>query len=246
MGAAAAAAPLDSLNSIVPATVSGAHPSADSSKAAVNVKSSAKATTAMKSAPSVSGKAGGFLKKALPAVAEDDYEESDLSSEEEEEKKRELTVEDVEEDDYVKPISIDTYVEFRIRPLLEYLERQIPRLSRRAGYVKVITLVLSTLGTLLAGVSQQIWVALTVALGTAVANAAQLSSTTAAQRDVKNTLVWLDSLSTVQRRTRAVRTRALNVVESAMFNIATAYTGTATRPTEGSEGKEDLDEKKKA
>lgn len=156
-----------------------------------------------------------------------------------------------EPDNYVQPITIDTYLEYRMRHLLTYLQKETPVHSKWAAIAKTIALILSTAGTLLAGVNQPVWVALTVTLGTVVANAAQhmgfearLQSTSAAARDVRNTLIWVESLSTVQRRTRAVRTRAVSVVEGAVLNIATAWTGTASRPTEEGEVKEKDGQKK--
>jgi len=93
------------------------------------------------------------------------------------------------------------------------------------------------------------WVAFTATLFTIVGSVKEylklqelLTSTNAGVRDLKNTAIWWDSLSVVERRTRESRTRAVSVTEQALLDVVRAWTATSARVGSSEEGKGDGDD----
>lgn len=77
----------------------------------------------------------------------------------------------------------------------------------------------------------------------------RLTSTNMGIRDLRSIAIWWGSLSVVDRRTRASRTKAVSVVEEAIIRISTAWTCTtaeagAPGEEEGAEEGGKKDEKK--
>ena len=88
------------------------------------------------------------------------------------------------------------------------------------------------------------WIAVTVAVAS-VSMAfldyfyipSQLAATNKALEDCHNLLLYWDSLSLVQRKTRAVKSKVCSTVEGAVLGLCQARTGVSSAlPTEGDDG----------
>ena len=109
------------------------------------------------------------------------------------EKTKQAKFESVEDDYLVGPLSIESYVVFRTRPILERLERRGRRLAIWLQVIEVIIFVIQALGTVLAAIGMGEWVAFTVTLAgliteriAASSMREQLVSTNLASRSLSN------------------------------------------------------------
>merc|ERR1711871_1009853 len=115
-----------------------------------------------------------------------------LGEEEESAKKGDrLDVKVVEEDDYVSPITVETYVLYRVFPLLQNFQKEAPVLSKWLSYLENLGFLVTATGTFLGAYEQHTWVAFVVAVYTVVNNAIQylvlqsrLTATNSAVRDL--------------------------------------------------------------
>jgi hypothetical protein len=200
----------------------------------------------------------------------------------------------VEADDYVSPMTIETYVEYRLRVLLGLFQKEAPPLSSKLSRLETLAILITASGTLLAAVGLQAWVAFTVALGTTVRGweiqvdhtrarhrrlneyesvvditfnnsrtfeftifhkvegikwqipkpqvsnfiqynclSPRLSSLNNAIRDLRNAMILMDSLSVVEKRTTEKKTFAVQLVESAVLNSITSWSGVSVRSPGG-------------
>lgn len=141
-------------------------------------------------------------------------------------------------DNFVSPITIETYIEFRAKQLLRFLETQHPPLAKRLSRLETYVVLIGAVGTLLAAIDQPRWVALSVAVGTAIVNVEKhemlqqrLHSTNSALRELNNNQILMDSLSIVSKRTQEMKGRCVNVVETAILETVAAWTGMTARPS---------------
>lgn len=144
----------------------------------------------------------------------------------------------IEADDFVSPMTIETYVEYRSKQLLRLCESDCPWLAKRLERLETLLLLIGATGTLLAALDQVRWVAITVAATTAFMNVIQhqmlpqrLSSTNSAVRELNNLKFLMDSLTFVMRRTQAMKTHCVCTVENAILETTTAWTGMTARPS---------------
>ncbi|CAD7922719.1 unnamed protein product [Amoebophrya sp. A120] len=142
----------------------------------------------------------------------------------------------IEEDDFVSPMTIETYVEYRLRVLLTLFQKQAPPLSQRLSTLETLGILVTASGTFLAAILQQHWVVFTVTLATSISNIShymclspRLSSLNQAIRDLRSVMILMDSLSVVEKRTVEKRTYAVSTVENAVLGTITAWTGNAGR-----------------
>lgn len=148
-------------------------------------------------------------------------------------------------DDFVSPMTIETYIECRAKHLLKLLESTAPPLAAKLSNLEMMIIVVGTIGTLLAALDKARWVAITVAAGTSTMNVMQhgmyqqrLASTNSALRELNNNQILMDSLSIVSKRTQEMKGRCVNVVETAILETVSAWTGMTARPSvQVSEGK---------
>jgi len=138
----------------------------------------------------------------------------------------------IELDNHLSPISIETYVEFRVKLLLAYYCEEGPRLSWWQAFLDMLSFLIIGLAAFFAILQMFDWVTMTVAVSSIIKNIDQhcsfgvrLTALNAAVRDIQNMMVWWDSLTVIDRRTRATKTRALMIVEAAALNEALAGTG---------------------
>ena len=153
-------------------------------------------------------------------------------------------------DDLVSQMDIETYIDCRVRPITDTIEKRAPTMSRRFNALEGLGLIANTSGAVLAIIELADWVAITVAIAS-VSMAlndyfyipSQLAATNRAVQDLHNLLVWWDSLSLVQRKTRAVKLRCASTVEGAV--LALCASRTAVSPALPNEQVEDEEEEKK-
>ena len=110
--------------------------------------------------------------------------------------------------------------------------------------LEFLVVVLQTAGSVLAVLRQDDWIVLTVALASqfmAIIDyfyiPSQLSATNSALENVHNLISWWDSLSLVQRKTRAVKKQCVVTVETALLDICSSRTAMSSAlPSEQAEG----------
>merc|ERR1712190_518899 len=101
---------------------------------------------------------------------------------------------EVEEDDFKTVISIETYMEKRMKPLLKYYRTWAPKLKRRLSYMQNLEAVVSALTVALAiPGSLSHWVTFAVSIKALIMNVIQyqadgkqLSALNVAVRDLQN------------------------------------------------------------
>ena len=151
-------------------------------------------------------------------------------------------------DDYTSPLTIESYVDHRVRPISDYLERRVQVTAAWSQIVEMVGLLASSSGAVLAIVGLASWIVLTVAITavfSAVADyfylASQLAATNRALEELHNLLTWWDSLSLVQRKSRAVKAKCVTIVEGAMLSLVQAKTSVSSAlPGEkGDDGEEE-------
>lgn len=139
----------------------------------------------------------------------------------------------IEEDDLFSPISIETYVEFRVRPFALRLEQRAPRIVRTLLLLESAIFLTNTLAGILAllpyGLTAYVSICVTVSTTfSSIIEYHQLQrlvpATNAALRDVHNMLTWWAALSMVDRRTRLAKQHAVSVLENAGLSLVAAVT----------------------
>jgi hypothetical protein len=164
----------------------------------------------------------------------------------------------VERDDYVSPITIETYVEFRGKPITLAYERLSPKMnlmlsslevSGRGGggatkrerlltrnAPQILTFVFTSSGAIMAipAFRAAQWVAITVALGTATTSIVDYFQLKI-DRDTRNNnlaeyqnlMTWWDSLSIIDKRTKAAKEKAVGTIEKGILLLHERIAGAA-------------------
>lgn len=117
------------------------------------------------------------------------------------------------DDDYLAgPLTVDTYTTYRMRPVMEMLERRANKLSWRLSAIEIAGFTIQSSGAVLATFKFTEWVALTVAISAVLQGFIefmslrdQLTSVNLALKDLESLSVMWDSLSIVRRRTTATK-----------------------------------------
>lgn len=150
-------------------------------------------------------------------------------------KENRLEAKPVDDDYLFGPLSLESYVTWRLRPLIEHLEKQAFRLSVKLSFYEILGFVVNSLGAALAVVQMTEWVSLTVALAAILAGVIeftqmrnQLVSNNLALRDLQKLLVKWDSLSVASRRSDAMKTEFVDITERAILMVVSAQTTAAS------------------
>jgi ABC-type multidrug transport system fused ATPase/permease subunit len=142
----------------------------------------------------------------------------------------------VEPDDLVSPMAVETYVNFRVRPLASRFEQQGPKLNQTQQALEVLVFLFQALGAGLAVItigttSLASFVAVSVAVASIFASMleyhnlqARVQATNNSLRDVHNLITWWGSLSIVDRRTRHSKHHVVSVMERAIISTIAADT----------------------
>ena len=136
------------------------------------------------------------------------------------------------DDDYLAgPISIDSYMCYRVRPVIEMLEKKANKLSWRLAALEISGFMIQSFGSVLGAAQFTEWVALTVALAAVLQGFIefvqlrnQVTSVNLALRDLQSLTVFWDSLSIVRRRTPAVKMQVVRTTEAALLMVVDAHT----------------------
>ena len=151
---------------------------------------------------------------------------------------------EVEDDYLVGPLSVESYVIFRVRPIVDSLEQRAIKLAAQLQRCEIATYLINAAGAILAALNWTEWVSLTVALVAVVTGIIeftqlrnQLVQTNLSLRDLQTLLVRWDSLSVVTRRAPAIKDMFVLATEDALVSIVDAHT-TAASTTQTSVSKE--------
>ena len=155
---------------------------------------------------------------------------------EEKKAKNEMLAKEVEDDYLAGSLSTTSYVVFRVRPLIESYETQAIGLAKRLQWLEIAALLANLVGVVFATgfVNFGEWVSLTVvlvALLTGVLEFTQLKNRVVyinlSIGELRNLLVWWDSLSVVRRRSSAVKAHVVDTTERAILQVVDAQTTAA-------------------
>jgi len=143
----------------------------------------------------------------------------------------------VDPDNYFSPMTIETYVQFRVKPLLNIVNSRTPVIAASNLRWTMLTLICTTVGTGLAAFGAKEWVVVSGGLATACTSISQhkkinerLLAYNTASVELQTMLVMMQSLSVVMRRTSATKTKCTECVENAI--LGTVFAGTSvTVPT---------------
>ena len=135
-------------------------------------------------------------------------------------------------DDYISQISVEAYVDARVRQYTGYLEKRAPVMARRGLILEHISMLANTAGAVMAVINFASYVAISVAISS-VALAfldyfyipSQLAATNKALEDCHNVLLYWESLSLVQRKTQAVKLKIADVMEGNVLQLCSMRTG---------------------
>jgi hypothetical protein len=135
------------------------------------------------------------------------------------------------DDDYlVGPLSIDSYVLFRVRPLCQRFEKQAVKLAGRLMFLDVLGFLVNGSGAVLAAYDENAWISLTVAISGVIFSITeftqlrnQVVSTNLAIKDLNKMLVKWDSLSLVKRRVPSVGAEIVKMTEDAFIMVVIAH-----------------------
>lgn len=135
-------------------------------------------------------------------------------------------------DDYMSQMSIESYVEARLRPYTAFLERRARILARQALIFEHVSMFANTSSAVMAVLGLASYVAISVAISS-VALAlldyfymlAQLGYTNRALEEAHNALLYWDSLSLVQRKKVSVKRKMANLMEGNVLALCSIRTG---------------------
>jgi len=131
------------------------------------------------------------------------------------------------DDDYLAgPLAVESYVIFRVRPVMEMLEKRATKLAFRLNLAEILIFIIQSSGAILASFEWFEWVALTVSIGAVLQGLIeyvnlrdQVTSVNLAVRELQSLLVFWDSLSIVRRRTPLVKNQIVSVTEQAVLAV---------------------------
>jgi len=137
---------------------------------------------------------------------------------------------DIEEDDFESPISIETYMEKRMKPLMIQFCTKAPYLSRRCAIMDHLSMLTNAVAVALAIPGKlDHWVTLSMAVRALIMNIMEhqayqvrLRAVNTCLKDLQNLQTWWDSLSIVDRRTGVAKSNAVLVTEQAFLTAMLA------------------------
>ena len=155
----------------------------------------------------------------------------------------------IDKDDFISPITIETYVEFRAKPITLAYEKQTPLISDKLSALEIIVFILTSAGAVLAvpGIDMGSWVAITVAMSTAVTSyieyfalKTERDTRNNSLSDFQNLMTWWESLSIIDKRTKQSKEKAVGTIEGGILLLVERRAGAAfssnSDENEGGEG----------
>jgi hypothetical protein len=140
------------------------------------------------------------------------------------------------DDDYLAgPLSIDTYMCYRVRPVMEMLEKRANKRAITLAAIEIAIFIIQASGSVLGVFEYNEWVALTIAFAAVLQGFIefmnlrnQVTSVNLALRDLTSLIVFWDSLSIVRRRTPGVKMQITKTTEEALLMVTEAHTTAAS------------------
>ena len=156
----------------------------------------------------------------------------------------------IDKDDFISPMNIETYVEYRAKPITLAYEKQTPLISDKLSFLEILVFVLTSAGAVLAvpGINMGSWVAITVALSTAVTSYIEYFQLRI-ERDTRNNslsefqnlMTWWESLSIIDKRTKQSKEKALAIIEGGVLILVERRAGAAFSTSGDADDEEDAD-----
>jgi len=154
------------------------------------------------------------------------------------------------EDDYLSgPMSVETYVVFRVRPCMEELERTATRVAARLNLLETIAVIVFSTGSVLAVLDLSQWVALTVIISVTIVSIMEFSmlrntliAINIALAQLQSLITAWDSMSLVTRRLPSTRDSLVRITESSLANVLDAKTTAASKSQSKMEDSKQADE----
>jgi hypothetical protein len=155
--------------------------------------------------------------------------------EEKKNKNKSVVFKEIEDDYLCGPLSIESYVVYRVRPIVEKFEKHCTKLAWRLQAIDLLSFLLNSLGTVLAACGLTEFVSLSVALVFVLNSIIEFSklrdevvSSNLALRDMQSILVDWDSLSMVKRRSPDVKAKIVDATEESLIAVVVAHTTAAS------------------
>merc|ERR1719499_264112 len=153
------------------------------------------------------------------------------------------------QDDYLKQIRAQQYLDWRLIPHLEKLRRSAPLATRLLNASQLAIFCCSTVTAFLAATDRTEWIAVVLAFAAAVSALVELRQLKHRVRGMNLTVsslgkthLWWQGLTLMQRRQQAFRERLVDEVEQALIDEIATLTATAARLDTGEEGDSESDE----
>ncbi|GMH71919.1 hypothetical protein TL16_g05779 [Triparma laevis f. inornata] len=150
--------------------------------------------------------------------------------------RQEDKLQNIEKDDFVSPITVETYFEYRATPLALAYEKHTPVISDQLSFLEITVFLLTSSGAVLAvpGVELGSWVAITVAMATAVTSYLEYFQLRV-ERDTRNNslaefqnlVTWWESLSIIDKRTKQSKEKAVSTIENGVLLLVERRAGAA-------------------
>ena len=147
-------------------------------------------------------------------------------------------------DSITGPISLVQYMKTRAMPLTTYYEVQTPVVDKWLWALELVAFIFTSFGALLAVFNWAQWVAITVALASAiqgwVARSGLKDKRDGMNKNLsacQNLLTWWDGLTIVEKRTLTSKTFAVELIENGMIDLHVKITGRQADSVEGADAK---------
>jgi hypothetical protein len=143
-----------------------------------------------------------------------------------------------DEDDLLNSITIETYIDFRVRPFALRLEQHAPAIARRLQLLESTVFLVNTASGVLAVLPGTLatYVAICVTISATISAIIEyhnlprrVPALNTALRDVHNLLTWWAGLTLVDRRTRLAKQHMVSTLEAASLSLITAVTVKPTK-----------------
>jgi len=160
-----------------------------------------------------------------------------MKEEEMRETTRGMVAKDVEDDYLAGPMSVESYVIFRTRPLIESYEKLSVRLATQLRQLELAGFVVNLIGAVMATsfVNFAEWLSLTVAICALLSGVVEFTqlkkrvvAVNLALGELHSLMVWWDALSVVRRRPTSVKAIVVETTERAVIQMVDALTTAAS------------------
>lgn len=198
-------------------------------------KRAAKAAALLEDEEEIFYDGASAMRKHLMALQGMQYGKLSVKDKKAEKRKEQKQSESVVDDDFLLgTLGTESYVTFRVRPLIEHYEKKAVLLANRLILCETLSIVFQASGVVLALLNCQEWVTLAIAVVAVVMGIQeftqlrnQVVSVNLSLRDLQKLIVWWDSLSVLRRRSDDTKARVVGTTERAIFQVVDEHTTSA-------------------